>query len=774
MTDAEKGMNHACGEDSDCINRATKMECVSDCSCGNECQNRRFQRKEYAEVTVFKTEKKGFGLRADTDMEPNQLIFEYIGEVIGEAQFERRLEQYDREKIKHFYFMSLNKGEFVDATKKGNLGRFCNHSCSPNCYVDKWVVGDRLRMGIFCERAIVAGEELTFNYNVDRYGAEPQACYCGEPNCTGYIGGKTQTERGTKLPAGTIEALGLEDGEDWDLAVARKPRKKKTGEFDEEYIDRVEPRSLDETAVNKVMATLMQCKEQWIAVKLLTRIQKTEDDRVKNRVVRMHGYRIFKQVLTTFAEDENIILQVLDVLHGLPRLTRNKIQDSNIEETVQGLTVKEDTRVVEQSQALLKIWDDLIVAYRIPRMKREAGAAERKIFDDRRRERSDSKNRQRSPSKSPPRGPANVPSGPKGKMPQRSGFAAQPRRMFSGPNRLPPGWFEARDANGKVYYYTKDGTTTWAKPTLPAASKIAVPPPPPSAPAKPEKTKEQMYQEIINSITASAADSRTRPSSNSTPKSGVSPAKAKEPKWKSYSEDKKMKVYENTIHPHIKHVTDKYHHKIPKDDIKKHARELCKKFVASDFKKGRVTDPTKIGKDQIKAIQSFVKEYFQKLLRKTRERKEAKAAKEARSGATADEPSNTPPGSPEADALANGDLDDDDELPNAISPDSPPEEPETPSGGTKRKHDGGDDEDVLLSPTSLKRVRSDVDLPTPPPPPPPPADADAPPTPADAANGTPAGDTDSTGAMDLDDAPPQRNGTPVRPHPRLREIQQDS
>jgi len=60
--------------------------------------------------------------------------------------------------------------QFIDATKKGGIGRFANHSCNPNCYVAKWTIGDRVRMGIFAKRAISKDEELTFNYNVDRYG----------------------------------------------------------------------------------------------------------------------------------------------------------------------------------------------------------------------------------------------------------------------------------------------------------------------------------------------------------------------------------------------------------------------------------------------------------------------------------------------------------------------------------------------------------------------------------------------------------------------------
>lgn len=346
------------------------MECGGghkDCNCGLDCQNQRFQRKQYAKVSVIKTDKKGYGLRANTDLQPDDFIFEYIGEVINEPTFRRRTVQYDQEGIKHFYFMSLTKHEFVDATKKGNLGRFCNHSCNPNCYVDKWVVGEKLRMGIFAERAIKAGEELVFNYNVDRYGADPQPCYCGEPNCTGFIGGKTQTERATKLPHATIEALGIDDGDGWDTAVAKKPRKKKTGEDDEEYVNNVQPKGLDENGVRKVMATLMQCKEKWIAVKLLGRIQRCDDDKVRNRVIQMHGYQILRTTLTTWKEDNNVILQVLDVLYKFPRLTRNKIVDSKIETVLEEFTTSEHEDIAFESKRLLEAWSKLEHAYRIPR-----------------------------------------------------------------------------------------------------------------------------------------------------------------------------------------------------------------------------------------------------------------------------------------------------------------------------------------------------------------------------------------------------------------------
>ena len=455
--------------------------------------------------------------------------------MINEPTFRRRTIQYDEEGIKHFYFMSLTKNEFVDATKKGNLGRFCNHSCNPNCYVDKWVVGEKLRMGIFAERHIKAGEELVFNYNVDRYGADPQPCYCGEPNCSGYIGGKTQTEKATKLSNATIEALGIDDGDGWDTAVAKRPRKKKTGEDDEEYVNNLQPRGLEEDGVRKVMATLMQCKEKWIAVKLLSRIQRVDDDRVRNRVVQMHGYQILRTTLNNWKEDNNVILQILDILYKFPRLTRNKIQDSKIEATVENLTTSEHEDVAFESKRLIEEWSKLEVAYRIPRKKYDPNA--QPIFERRNTDREQAE-------ASKPATPAFVaPTGPKNNIPQRStGFMptrAPIRRPF---NPLPAGWFTAVDQTGNTYYYSKSGQSTWQRPHIPAPEA----PPPPKVPPKSVQTQKAL-QDIIDSITKADPSTQT-PTSQNAPTSESTPKKDKKTdKWRSLPLDKQMKHYENTV-----------------------------------------------------------------------------------------------------------------------------------------------------------------------------------------------------------------------------------
>lgn len=65
------------------------------------------------------------------------------------------------------YFVLL---QIIDATRKGCLARFINHSCRPNCVTQKWVIGKTMRIGIFTSRNIKAGEELTFDYKFERYG----------------------------------------------------------------------------------------------------------------------------------------------------------------------------------------------------------------------------------------------------------------------------------------------------------------------------------------------------------------------------------------------------------------------------------------------------------------------------------------------------------------------------------------------------------------------------------------------------------------------------
>lgn len=70
---------------------------------------------------------------------------EYVGEVLDYEQFVTRSKRYGKDSQLHYYFMALNTDEIIDATYKGNVSRFINHSCDPNCETQK--VGSGIHRG---------------------------------------------------------------------------------------------------------------------------------------------------------------------------------------------------------------------------------------------------------------------------------------------------------------------------------------------------------------------------------------------------------------------------------------------------------------------------------------------------------------------------------------------------------------------------------------------------------------------------------------------------
>ncbi|TDL26882.1 hypothetical protein BD410DRAFT_782971 [Rickenella mellea] len=353
----------ACGDGSDCINRLTQVECLEDdCRCRSYCQNQRFQRRQYANIGVVLTEKKGFGLRASSDIRKDAFIYEYIGDVVSQPSFAKRMRDYAAEGIRHFYFMMLQKDEFIDATKRGGIGRFANHSCSPNCYVAKWTVGKYVRMGIFAKRSIQKDEELTFNYNVDRYGHEAQPCYCGEPNCVGFIGGKTQTDVAA-MDDLYLDALGITD--EVEMYGLKGNKRKKGKKLDEDYMPILRP--LLEKDVPKVVQAVRQTQSRKVMSKLLTRVKMTEDGSALRQLMRLRGFSLMCNILRDFAEDVDMRILVLECISTWPLLQRNKVEDSQIEEPVKDCLTSSDEKLRGLAEKLLAQWAILEVGYRIPK-----------------------------------------------------------------------------------------------------------------------------------------------------------------------------------------------------------------------------------------------------------------------------------------------------------------------------------------------------------------------------------------------------------------------
>jgi SET domain-containing protein len=116
----------------------------------------------------------GSGVYAAQTIEEDTRIIEYKGQLIPQAEAWRREQRYlARQRI---WIFNINSRWARDAAFGGNLARYVNHACSPNCYID--IVGHTI--WIVASRRIRAGEELTYDYNTE--GLAGIRCRC-RPGC---------------------------------------------------------------------------------------------------------------------------------------------------------------------------------------------------------------------------------------------------------------------------------------------------------------------------------------------------------------------------------------------------------------------------------------------------------------------------------------------------------------------------------------------------------------------------------------------------------------
>ncbi|XP_052145694.1 histone-lysine N-methyltransferase ASHR3-like isoform X2 [Oryza glaberrima] len=190
---AEAGCTN-CSADStckdDCECRGLYMSCSKNCHCSDMCTNKPFRKDK--KIKAVKTKRCGWGA----------ISLEPLEKVINDATCEQRLWDMKRRGDKHFYMCEISKDFTIDATFKGNTSRFLNHSCDPNCKLEKWQVDGETRVGVFASRSIQVGEHLTYDYRFVHFG-EKVKCYCGAQNCQGYLGNqiKNPTQRALAIAA---------------------------------------------------------------------------------------------------------------------------------------------------------------------------------------------------------------------------------------------------------------------------------------------------------------------------------------------------------------------------------------------------------------------------------------------------------------------------------------------------------------------------------------------------------------------------------------------
>lgn len=194
-------------------------ECNANCNCGPVCKSRVVQKGRRVPLTIFKTPNRGWGVKCNEPLIQGEFIDTYLGEVITNAETDRREAAGPADKASYLY--SLDKFEddeggpgpdeclVVDGQHLGGPTRFINHSCEPN--IRQFTVSYNkhdLRiydLAFFAIENILAGTELTFDY-MDKDDMEEDdavkmreqlesdpahqgkpRCGCGAKKCRGFL-----------------------------------------------------------------------------------------------------------------------------------------------------------------------------------------------------------------------------------------------------------------------------------------------------------------------------------------------------------------------------------------------------------------------------------------------------------------------------------------------------------------------------------------------------------------------------------------------------------
>ncbi|KAJ7944359.1 Histone-lysine N-methyltransferase SUVR5 [Quillaja saponaria] len=177
-------------------------ECNHMCSCNRTCPNRVLQNGVRVKLEVFKTEKKGWAVRAGETILRGTFICECIGEVLDEQEANNRRNRYGKAGCSHIYTIDAHINDMsriteeqaqyvIDSTRYGNISRFINHSCLPNLVSHQVLVESmdcqRAHIGLYASEDIALGEELTYDYRYELLPGEGYPCHCGSPNCRGRL-----------------------------------------------------------------------------------------------------------------------------------------------------------------------------------------------------------------------------------------------------------------------------------------------------------------------------------------------------------------------------------------------------------------------------------------------------------------------------------------------------------------------------------------------------------------------------------------------------------
>lgn len=192
------------------------FECNALCTCSDACSNRVVQRGLRLRLEVYATKSRGWGVRTLEAIPRGTFVCEYAGEVIGFEEARRRQLAQRSDDNNYIIAVREHAGEgsttetFVDPASVGNVGRFLNHSCQPNLFMQPVRVHSVVpRLALFAGRSIDTHEELTFDYSggysnhppgellsaqsdaatraSKTDGLQRKECHCGADDCVQFL-----------------------------------------------------------------------------------------------------------------------------------------------------------------------------------------------------------------------------------------------------------------------------------------------------------------------------------------------------------------------------------------------------------------------------------------------------------------------------------------------------------------------------------------------------------------------------------------------------------
>ncbi|XP_057257311.1 histone-lysine N-methyltransferase SETD1A-like, partial [Pezoporus wallicus] len=127
-----------------------------------------------------------WGLFAMEPIAADEMVIEYVGQNIRQVVADMREKRYAQAGIGSSYLFRVDHDTIIDATKCGNLARFINHCCTPNCYAKVITIEAQKKIVIYSKQPIGVNEEITYDYKFPIEDTKIP-CLCRTESCRGSL-----------------------------------------------------------------------------------------------------------------------------------------------------------------------------------------------------------------------------------------------------------------------------------------------------------------------------------------------------------------------------------------------------------------------------------------------------------------------------------------------------------------------------------------------------------------------------------------------------------